>query len=114
MNMNVVIDDNAIKEIKSIMEDCQADESKSIRIYNAKKVGSPSFGIALDKQNENDVFNEIEGIKFVMEKETFDKYGDIKIELMGAALKISAVNKAYDTGCEGCDGSCCSSCGLHK
>lgn len=36
MIMNVTADDKSIQEIKSIMEDCQVDESKNIRIYDGK------------------------------------------------------------------------------
>ncbi|GAA0182682.1 hypothetical protein SH2C18_50170 [Clostridium sediminicola] len=39
-----------------------------------------------------------------MEKEIFDKYGDIKIESIGLRLKISPVNQPDYAGCSSCGG----------
>lgn len=104
--MKVKVADTAVSTLKDILADNQ-DRPKNIRVYFAGVGwGGPSFGLALDEQNGDDLTYEVEGLNFIMSKEDHTKYGDIVIEDTGYGFRVAPENQA-DGGC----GGGCSGCG---
>ncbi len=107
MNMNVIADEKALEAIKAAVDNRQADAPENIRIFVAGIGWSgPSFGLALDEQKENDLIDDSKAVKFVMEDDLFNNFGDIKIEFMGTGFKVSPSKEENNGGCDSCGGSC--------
>lgn len=105
--MKVTIADTAVSTLKDILADNQ-DRPNNIRVYFAGiGWGGPSFGLALDEQNGEDLSYEVDGLNFVMSKEDYAKYGDIVIEDTGYGFRVAPENMQNDGGC----GGGCSGCG---
>lgn len=105
--MKVKVADSAVSTLKDILADNQ-DRPTNIRVYFAGVGwGGPSFGLALDEQNGEDLSFEVEGLNFIMSKEDHTKYGDIVIEDTGYGFKVAPESMQGDGGC----GGGCSGCG---
>lgn len=101
--MKVLADKAAIDRLNEILKQ-HTDKPNTIRIYIAGMGwAGPSFGLALDEQKENDVYDESTGIKFIMEKDLFDQFGDFSITAIGQGFRVSSAN-ASDDACGGCSG----------
>ncbi|WGX74940.1 Fe-S cluster assembly protein HesB [Paraclostridium bifermentans] len=105
--MKVKVADTAVKTLKDILADSQ-DKPKNIRVYFAgSSCCGPSFGLALDEQNGDDLNYEVEGLNFIMSKEDYNNYGDIVIEDTGYGFTVAPENQPSGGGC----GGGCSGCG---
>lgn len=93
------------QEIAKVLQS-QSDKPQFIRVFVAGMACSgPQFGLGLDNATENDFTEEVEGVTFVVDKNTYEAVGEIKIEWMGNGYAVRPVN-AMPSNC----GSC-SSCG---
>ncbi len=105
--MKITLPQTAIDTLKDILKDNQ-DKPKNIRVYFAGNgCSGPSFGIALDNKEENDLEYSIEGLNFIMSSEDFNTYGDIVIEDTGYGFTVRPENFTPSGGC----GGGCSGCG---
>ena len=105
--MKVTLDQSAIDVLKDILKD-NADKPNNIRVHFAG-VGcsGPSFGLALDEQNESDLVYEVDDLKFIMDKAEYDQYGDIVIQDTGYGFRVAPENmENFASGCSGCSGGC--------
>ena len=92
------------KEIKKIFED-QNDKPKNVRIFIAGiGWGGPSLGLGLDEKKAEDVYEEINGVTFIMAKDIYDQMGEITVE-----YKLNGYS-VIPTDQEPSDCSSCSSC----
>ena len=102
--MKVLADKFAIDRLNEILQQ-YSDKPNTVRIYVAGMGwGGPSFGLALDEQNENDFIYEETDVKFIMEKDLYNQYGDIVIESAGQSFRVVPKNMAGDSACGGCSG----------
>lgn len=102
--MKVKVDVAAMDKLNETLKN-YPDRPDIIRIYLAGMGwGGPSFGLALDEQNENDLVDESSGIKFIIEKGLYEDHGDFIIEQVGNGFKVAPVNLAASSGCGGCSG----------
>lgn len=103
--MRIEINEQSIKAITEIANQ-HDDKPNNIRIYVAGMgCSGPSFGLALDEAKEEDLTYEAGGVKFIMEKDLVENFGDIKVEQTPRGFVVEPVNKP-ESAC----GSC-SSCG---
>ena len=81
-----------------------------IRIFlNEGGWGGPSLAMALDEPKDTDNSYDVNGFKFIMDKEFDEKAKPVSIDFMGYGFKInSSIN--FDSNCSSCGttGSCCS------
>lgn len=106
--MKITLPESAVDTLKDILKDNQ-DRPSNIRVYFAGiGWGGPSFGLALDEQNDKDLTYKVDGLNFVMSTEDHSKYGDIVIEDTGYGFKVAPENMQNDDS--GCGGGC-SGCG---
>ncbi|MGL6108199.1 Fe-S cluster assembly protein HesB [Romboutsia sp.] len=104
--MKVILPQSAVDLLKDVISD-RSDEPATIRVYF---VGfgccGASFGIALDKKSEQDFEYNIKGLCFIMNKDEYDKYGDITISEVGEGFVISVERMPEGGGncgtCSGC------------
>jgi iron-sulfur cluster insertion protein len=105
--MKITVDKSAIEALKEVLKE-HVDKPNNIRVHFAGVgCGGPSFGLALDEQNENDLVYEVEDLKFIMDKNEYDQYGDILIQDTGYGFKVAPENMdTSQSGCSGCSGGC--------
>lgn len=90
----------------SLIESLNKKEKEAVRIF-VKGYGwsGPSFGVALDKQNEDDDVFEADGFNIVAEKEISflfeDSYIRSKKGLLGDSYTVSINGESDNSGC-GC------------
>ncbi|MEF9990840.1 MAG: Fe-S cluster assembly protein HesB [Romboutsia sp.] len=103
--MKVNLPQSAVDILKEIIEE-NGNRSNTVRIYFAGlSCSGPVFKVALDGKSESDVEYDISGINFVMDKEDYEKYGDVNIVEEEYGYIISVENMPKGTGgCEGCSG----------
>ncbi len=104
--MDIKIDENTYNAIEKALQD--RDNSVSVRIFMAG-VGccGPTFGLSIDKGKENDAIDNSRAIKFIMENDLYENYGDFQIELIGEGYKVSPIKPIEGSnGCESCGGGC--------
>lgn len=102
--MKVLADKAAIDRLNEILEQ-YTDKPKTIRLYIAGMGwGGPSFGLALDEQKENDILDESTGVKFIIEKDLYDQFGDFSIQSVGQGFRVSPASSSDDDACGGCSG----------
>lgn len=100
--MKVTLPDIVIKTLESILNE-NIDKPQNIRIYFAGVgCGGPSFGIALDEQEEDDLEYNLEGLHFIMSSDEYNKYGDMIIEDTGFGFVVRPESIPNTTGCIGC------------
>ena len=103
--MKIEINAESIAAISKIV-DQHEDKPNNVRVYVAGMGWSgPSFGLALDELKEEDLKFEADGISFIMEKDLFDTFGDIKIEQTPRGFIVAPV-APQESGCGSCGGSC--------
>ncbi len=96
----VEVTESATKQIAEYFKD---KEVSPIRIFlNAGGWGGPAPAMALDEPKETDNVYEIDGFKYIVDKEFLEKVKPIKIDFSVMGFKI-------DCGAD--FGSECSSCG---
>lgn len=104
--MKVIIDAMAIDAIDSIIKEQNTDDT-DVRIYLAGMGwAGPSFGLALDKQADDDFVDDSTKLKFVMEKELYERFGDILIESVGEGFRVIPADDSLMGGCGSCGGGC--------
>lgn len=107
--MIVNLPEKAIETLKNALKG-NPQAPQNIRIHFAGVGwGGPSFGIALDEQRETDTECTVEELHFIMDKEEYEKFGDITIEDTGFGFKI-VPSKLDNNESGGCGGGC-SGCG---
>ncbi|MCR8746299.1 iron-sulfur cluster biosynthesis family protein [Romboutsia lituseburensis] len=106
--MKVTLPQAAVEVLKEILSENE-DKAKTIRVYFAGFGCSGAFfAVALDEKKESDLSHETEGLTFIMDKEEYEKYGDVTITDTGHGFLISVENMpkggcSCDGGCTGCD-----------
>ena len=66
--MYFVVDQETLERIRGVLEK-QVDKPQNLRVYIAGMGwGGPSFGLGLDQIKEDDIVEEVGGIKFIMEE----------------------------------------------
>ena len=105
--MKITVPETAAKTLKSILAE-NPNQPDNIRVFfQGVSWSGPSFGLALDQVEDNDLTYEHEDLKFVMSQEEHEAYGDIVIEDTGFGFKVipeSMVGQgcSCDSGCGGC------------
>ena len=75
--MNVIIDDSA-KE--ALLENLEKRNKNAVRLaIKGFGWGGPEFGVVLDEQTDNDDILEVNGIKFVAEKDISFVFDNVKV-----------------------------------
>lgn len=103
--MKVTLPQSAVELLKDILSDNE-DNASTIRVYFAGfGCCGASFGIGLDEKKEQDLEYEVDGLYFIMDKDDYDKYGDVIISEFGDGFVIS-VEKMPEGGghCGACSG----------
>ena len=84
-------------------------EVTPIRIFlNAGGCGGPSLAMALDELRDTDNVFEIDGFKFVVDKEFMKEAEPIKVDFTGFGFQFDCALE-FEGGCSGCPTS--SACG---
>ncbi len=60
--------------------------------------GGPTFGLVRDEQKENDYFEEIEGIKLMVDRSLVDQFGGFNIDYSGFWLTKGFFISAFQYG----------------
>lgn len=84
-------------------------EVKPVRIFLSNQgCGGPSIGLAVDELKENDIFYDIGGIKYIVNKELMLNARPIEIDYKEGGFAITS-NLNLGGGCSGCGtkSSCC-------
>ena len=77
--MKINLTDRAKEELKKVQE--EKDNEKAVRIYVAGHGwGGPSFGLALDEQKDDDLTMDVDGLKFVYEKDLEEAFEDFNVD----------------------------------
>ena len=95
---------------KQIAEYFNGKEVSPIRIFlNEGGWGGPSLAMALDEPKDSDEAYEIEGYKYIADKDFMEKAKPVKIDFTSYGFKLSS-NIDFNSGCSSCSttGSCCS------
>jgi HesB-like selenoprotein len=104
--MNIKIDKNTYSAIEEALQN--RENTVLVRIFMAG-VGccGPTFGLSIDKFEDNDVVDETRDIKFIIANDLYENYGDFQIELIGEGYKVSPVKPIEGAnGCGSCGGGC--------
>ena len=115
--MKVKIDDKTYNDIENKLKQ-KADKNK-VRIFMAGiDSEGPIFGLSIENTTENDVEDTSRNIKFLIEKDIYDSYGDFEIKLIGKGYKVTPLSQVKETtkcggGCGGCGTKTASGCGCH-
>ncbi len=101
--MKIMTNDETLEAISDILTEVE-DQPSNIRLYvSGYGWSGPSFGLALDEQKEEDLFDEIKGVRFIMEESLYDEFGDIRVESMGGGFMVMPVINSA-SGCGSCTG----------
>lgn len=106
--MKIVVDDFTIDQIAAIIDNQNETEDTNVRVYIAgMSCSGPAFGLALDKKTDEDLVYESSKLTFVMEKELYDRFGDIVIESVGEGFRVMPTDPSLmGGGCSSCGGGC--------
>lgn len=86
--MKIKTDQATVDALKAAMQDIDG-HPENVRVYLAGMGwGGPSFGLALDELHDDDYVDNSNDIPFVMEKSTFDRFGDMEIKSMGDGFSV--------------------------
>ncbi|MPQ45346.1 HesB-like protein [Clostridium tarantellae] len=70
----------------------------------------PAFNITIDNENEEDIVEKFEDIKFIMTPNLIDTFGGFMIlsteENEGRGLTLKPLVESMENNCGGCGGSC--------
>lgn len=103
--MKVTINEEALSKLEELVAQQNA-EGKDLRIYIAGfGWAGPSFGLALDKRNENDEIDDSHRLTFIAEKDVVEELGNFEIQYSELGFRILAENQS-DSSCGSCSGSC--------
>ncbi len=95
---------------KQIAEYFTDKDPVPVRIFvNSGGWGGPSLAMALDEAKDTDEVYEIDGFKYVVDKEFLKEATPIKVDFLETGFKVtSSIN--FDSACGSCstEGSCCS------
>lgn len=99
--MRINVTERAQNELNEIL--AQKDTTgKSLRLYIAGYGwGGPSFGIALDEQNDNDLKDTAGGLDFIVDKELTERYGEFNVDYVDDWLR-----KGFSISADGSTGGC--------
>jgi len=92
------ITDSAINELKKILEN---SEENMVRVFTAGySWRGPALSIALDKQKEDDIVEEVDGIKFIAEPFMIESFKEFDIDYSNNFLRkgFSVSIAGQDTG----------------
>ena len=93
---------------QQIAEYFKGREVSPIRIFlNEGGWGGPSLAMALDEPNDTDTVYDIDGFKYIVNKDFLEKAQPIKVDFLEIGFKLTS-NLEMQAGCRGCDTS--SSC----
>ena len=95
---------------KQIAEYFKDKEVSPIRIFlNAGGWGGPAPAMALDEPKDTDTVYEIDGFKYIIDKEFLEKVKPIKVDFTVMGFKIDCgVDFGAGSACSGCEtkGTC--------
>ena len=95
---------------EQIAEYFKGKEVSPIRIFlNAGGLGGPALAMALDESKDTDHVFDIDGFKYIVDKEFMEKTKPIKIDFSGMGFKLDC-GIAFESGCSSCGtktSSCC-------
>lgn len=97
---------SAIQEIKNFFAD---KDIMPIRVFVASGGwAGPSIALALDEQKNTDDVFEIDGFKFIAEKEFMKQASPVKIDYLATGFKVDSSIDFGPGGCSSCGsgGSC--------
>lgn len=78
--MKVNVTDKANEELIKVLKS-KNDENKYVRIHIAGYGwGGPSFGLALDEQNDSDLLVDSGEIKFIINKDVVEQFGVFQVD----------------------------------
>lgn len=90
-----------------VKEYFKGKETSPIRIFLNNGCGGPGLAMAVDEPLANDEVYEIEGMKYLIDKDLFQQAKPITIDFANVGFKIESPMKFESTGgCSGCAGSC--------
>lgn len=104
----VKISEVALKEFKELLKDNKIETNTVRIVISGIGWGGPRFGLVLDEQKENDVFEKVEDMTFLVEEDINKEYGCLQIK-SGEENGYGGLSIEPETSSGGC-GSC-SSCG---
>jgi iron-sulfur cluster assembly protein len=90
---------------EQLTEYFKGKEVAPIRLFlNQGGWGGPSLAMALDEPKDNDDVHEVNGFKFIVEKEFMEKAQPIKVDFNGMGFSISSSIEIEASGsdCSGC------------
>ena len=80
-------------------------EVKPIRIFlNAGGWGGPSLAMALDEPRDTDIVFDIDGFKYIVDKEFMKEAESIKVDFSGFAFQFDCAIE-FEEGCTACPAS---------
>jgi uncharacterized protein YneR len=111
--MNIKIDDATYNAIENELKD-RANKNK-IRIFmSGIDSNGATFGLSVENATGNDLEDTSRDIKFLIEKDIYDSYGNFEIKRIERGYKVKPLSQVEQTrkcgaGCGGCE----SGCGCH-
>ena len=100
------------EEFKQLLKDNDIDIKDNIIRINLAGMGGccgPSFNILVDEKKDDDLICETNDIKFIINQDLYDKFGDFLIEGTSEnnkGLILKPVDISSSSGCGGCGGGC--------
>lgn len=80
--MNINVTENGSKELRKVLEGKDTN-NKGLRLYIAGfGWGGPTFGLALDEQKDNDIIEEVDGFKFIADKDVTSQYNKFTVDFV--------------------------------
>lgn len=100
--MKIQTNQETVDEIKKVIAE-NPEEGNAVRIYiGGFSCSGPSFGLALDNKNDDDLVYEEDGQEFVMEPKIFEEFGDFILEYSEGGYLVQPVD--FEGGCGTCGG----------